>query len=212
MRFAGKRFLEPNPLPGGEEGTAEGWDVGDADYFYAGVREVDGGEGGDEDAAVFEAGGFCYAALNLGYRTDFAAQADLAGEADVGGDRVVYVGGEYCAHYGEVAGRFRDFQASCHVQEHVLDAQLETGAFLQDSEKHVQTARVETCRGTLGSAVGCGAHKRLNLDEERSRAVEYCSYRYAAEILRVHRNQEFGRIRDFDQTGAGHLEYSDFRG
>lgn len=50
------------------------------------------GVGADEDLFEAQAGGFGGAAGGLGDGADFAAEAYLAGEADVGGDAVVEVG------------------------------------------------------------------------------------------------------------------------
>ena len=78
------------------------------------------------------------------YRTDFTAEAHLAGKADIGRQGEIEIGRQNGADYSQVAGRVGDPHSPGDIEEHVLHVELEAGPFLQDSEKHVQSPDIET--------------------------------------------------------------------
>ena len=170
--------------------------------------EVQGGERRNEYLLEAQTGGFTYTAVDLGDRANLAAESDLSGETVVGGDGEIKVGGQNSRDDSQVTGRITDLEPARHIQENILLGEFEARPALQDRQKHIQSPHVESGGGALRRAIDSRADKRLNLKEKRSRAVQHRADGGAAKSGLVHRDEQLGRVGDFAESFAGHLEDS----
>ena len=141
-----------------EKCTAESRNVRNLDHLDTGLADLSfqpfkAAERRHEYLAETETGSLDDAPVRLRDRTDFSAEAYLSGKADIRRYRKIKIGRKHCAYHGKVTGWIAHLEASRHIQEHILHAQLETGTLLQNSEKHVQTTHIEACGASLRRAV-----------------------------------------------------------
>ena len=93
--------------------------------------------------------------LDTAHRTDFTAQTYLARHTPALLDRRVNITAQYGCQHTQVHGWIGYSQSSGNIQEHVFLHQLEPHTFLQNRQKHVQTALIKTRCRTLRSSIGC---------------------------------------------------------
>ena len=145
------------------------------------------------------------ALLYAGDLTQFATETHLGAEAHPLLYGNVDIRREYCANHRQVEGGVVDFESASDVEEHILLCEFEAHPLFEHSQQHVHAALVKACDRALGSAVGCGAHQCLHLDEEWSRAVDGNTNGGAREFLVMGREQHLAGVGDLAQSRLAHL-------
>ena len=83
---------------------------------------------------------------------------------------------------------------------------------LQHRQHHRQPARVPADHGAARRAERGRRHQRLDFDQQRPRALDAGEHRGAGRAEIALGEEQFGRIGDFAQARAGHLEHADLVG
>ena len=150
------------------EQFAEGFfDTTDTFYFDLEVGAVETAEVGcwDEYLAESEFLSFGDALHDAADRTNLTTQTYFACHADITVDACIDIAREDGGDDAEVDGWIGDPDATCDVEIDILLPQFEAYTFLEYSQKHVESAQVETRSRALWSAIGGSADECLGLDE-----------------------------------------------
>jgi hypothetical protein len=103
---------------------------------------------------------------------DLAAQADLAEHHHVGRHRLVGQRGGHRGGDREVGRRLADAQAAGDVQVDVVGADADAAARLEHRQHHRQAVGVPADHGMARRGEGGGRDQRLDLDQQRPRALD----------------------------------------
>ena len=95
----------------------------------------------------------------------------LTGHADGAVYCYVKTAGEYCTDYGKVNCGIAHLEAAGYVQENILLTQFKAHTLFKNSQQHVHTAHVKAYGTALRSTIDRSACQRLNLDQERTNAL-----------------------------------------
>ena len=98
----------------------------------------------------------------------------------------------------------------CHppgdVDEHVVAEQIEAGALLQHREQQRQPLLIDPARHPPRRAVGGRAHERLDLHQNRARALDRAEHGRPGRVRGPFRQKQLRGIRNGTQAARGHLE------
>lgn len=115
----------------------------------------------DEAACKAEFGGFVEAFVELGDGSDFAAEADLSNESEVSREDALKKAGGDCSGESEVVGGFAQAESTDDVDEDILVVHLDTDAFSEDGEDHVEAIEIDAVGGAAGLAESALADEGL---------------------------------------------------
>ena len=165
---------------------------------------------GDDDSLKSQLGSLRYALLYAAHGADLARQAHLTRHADGAVNGNIQTAGQDGADYGQVYCRIAYLEPSGYVQEHILLPQLEAHTFLKYGQQHVHAAHIKSDGTALRSSVNGGACQRLNLDQERTHALNRACYRYTAHALMTVGKQQLAGVIHLSETILTHLIYTQF--
>ncbi len=109
----------------------------------------------------------------------------------------------------EVGGGLVDAHSAYRVDEDVVPAGLDAAVTVQHGEQQREPLRIETHRQTFRHAALHRVDERLDLDEQRPRALEGRDDRGSGDALAVLRQEQRRRIGHAAKPALGHREHAE---
>ena len=163
-------------------------------------------------ASETQLGGLFEAQFRLRRRAHIARQADLAEKHALSRQGPAGKGGNERRGRRQIGRRLADFQAARNVQIDIVAADAKAGAGVEHGQDHRQPAGIPAHHGAARRAVAGGGHQRLHFDQQRPRAFEPGEHRSARRDAVAVAEEQRGRIGDFREARARHLEHADLVG
>ena len=128
-----------------EQRAAQSRHIGHPDHLYISGHILHRTERGYIDLPEPEPPGLKHPPVGLRHRPYLPAQPDLRSEAHVRRYGEIEIRGQDSADNSQVAGRVGHPQPPGHIQEDILDPELETCPFLKHCKKHIEPADIKAC-------------------------------------------------------------------
>ena len=148
----------------------------------------------------------------IGLQKQAAAEANLAEDGHIRWHRLVGERRDDRSGDREVGGRLADPQAAGHVQIDVVGPDGDAAACLQNGQHHGEAVGIPADDGMARRAEGGGRHQRLDLDQQRPRALDAGEDAGAGDLAAALGEEQGGRVRHVRQAAIRHLEDADLVG
>src|SRR5215218_78976 len=159
-----------------------------------------------------ESGRLAKASVEAANRTQLAEQPDLTDGHGAGDQRAVAERRRESQRERQVEARLSDVQAAGEVRVHIVAGQSDARPASQDGDEQREAVRIDAGRRPSRRRSRRRGDERLDLDEDRSRALQHRRDDAARRRGIMIGEERAGRVGDLGQAALPHLEHADLLG